>query len=425
MKKLTVHEKAAYSLTAAMTALFLVTVILALALMGMLSKTEDELSRYRTNTEIELFDLEKKKNELNLKLSEISNQIELAERSKLNLENKIRQTETELNELKNSIGNTDERYKKLNAQLNELQAELKTKENEIAVLNSQIAEVTKTYGADINKQYEILKQIYELLENPPMGSAAISIYYEDLDRGYTLKINENLKYPSAGCLRTPFALSVLIAASDEMADYEKKLVEYEALHGPTDELPGYKFKYDLSRIFTYTEDKLVGGAGIIKDSEFGTEYTHKELFEAYLRYGDTIAENELTRVYGTALRKNFLANIGTTVMKSDPSQATARDLALIIKQAYLFCESDSYYAEMMKESMSKGVHNVMLAPGIAGSSVIHGSGWDEGAYHDMVAVDGEHPYVLVFMSNMTSNNEVNSYINKLATLIDSLHKTFY
>ena len=76
MKDLTVHEKAAYSLTAAMAALFLATAILAGALMGMLGDTEKEYSRYRTNSEIELSDLEKKKNELNSKLSDIKKQSE-------------------------------------------------------------------------------------------------------------------------------------------------------------------------------------------------------------------------------------------------------------------------------------------------------------------------------------------------------------
>ena len=112
-------------------------------------------------------------------------------------------------------------------------------------------------------------------------------------------------------------------------------------------------------------------------------------------------------------------------MKTDPNQATATDLALIMKQAYAFCESDAYYAEMMKDSMMKGVHNVMITPGIVGRDVIHGSGWADGAYHDMAVVDGEHPYVLVFMSDMTSNDTVNKYINKLASLINELHNAFY
>ncbi len=424
MKNLTVHEKAAYSFAAAMGALFLATAILAISLMGMLGATEDEYSRYRTNAEIKLSDIEKKKNELNSKLSDINNQIELAEKSKSELENKIWQTETELNELKNSIGNSDGMYKKLNAQLAELKAELKVKEDEITALNNKITEITKSYGSDINKQYELLTEIYSLLEAPPIVGASISLYYEDLGRGCTLKINEKQKYQSSGCLRTPFALSVLIAASNEMADYEKKLAEYKALHGEDAELTDYKFKYSLDRIFTYTEDKAVSGAGIIKDSEYGTEYSHKELFEAYLKYGDAVAEKELTKVYGTSLRKNFLANIGTTAMKSDPEQATATDLALVMKQAHAFCESGAYYAEFMKDCMEKGVHNVMITPGIVGGKVIHGSALSDGAYHDMAVVCGSRPYVLIFMSDMTSNDTVNEYINKLASLVNELHNSF-
>ena len=425
MRNLTVHEKAAYSFAAAMGALFLATAILAISLMGMLGATEDEYSRYRTNAEIKLSDIEKKKNELNSKLSDINNQIELAEKSKSELENKIWQTETELNELKSSIGNSDGMYKKLNAQLADLKAELKVKEDEITALNNRITEITKSYGSDINKQYEILSQIYSLLEKPPVDGANISLYYEDLGRGCTLKINEKQKYQSSGCLRTPFALSVLIAASNEMADYEKKLAEYKALHGEDAELTDYKFKYSLDRIFTYTEDKAVSGSGIIKDSEFGTEYSHEELFEAYLKYGDAVAEKELIKVYGTTLRKNFLSNIGTTVMKSDPEQATATDLALVMKQAYAFCEGGTYYSDFMKDCMKKGVHNVMITPGIVGGEVIHGSAYSDGAYHDMAVVLGGHPYVLVFMSDMTSNDAVNQYINKLASLINELHNTFY
>ena len=41
-----------------------------------------------------------------------------------------------------------------------LLAELSAKESEITVLNNQIAEITRSYGSDVNKQYELLKEIY-------------------------------------------------------------------------------------------------------------------------------------------------------------------------------------------------------------------------------------------------------------------------
>ncbi len=445
MKKLTVNEKAAYSLAAAMTALFLCTALLSFSLMGMLSRTENKFSRYRTDAEIELSDLEKKKNEISARITELNNSLELAEKSKSELEIKIGQTENELNELKSSIGNTDELYKKLNSQLKELNNELDVKKSEIASLSAEITELKKTYGADINKQYEILTEIAKLLNAPPKvlvtpasydsngneisaavyRDAKVSLYYEDLIRGQSFKHNVTEKFPSSGCLRTPFALSVLIAASDEMAEYDRKLAEYEALHGPTEELPDFVFKYDMSKIFTYTAEKEVSGAGIIKDSEHGTEYTHYELFEAYLKYGDAVAEKELTTVYGTSLRKNLLSNLGTSVMKSDPSKATASDLSLVMKKVYSFIGDEGAYSDLLRDGMKSGVHNVMITPGIVGKDVIHSSGWDKGAYHDMALVYDDNPYVLIFMSDLDGGEEANKYINKLASLVDSLHKTFY
>lgn len=446
MKRLSANEKAAYTLCAAMLALFLCTAILAVSLISMLSKTEKAYSRYRTEAEIERSELEKKKNELNSKATELLNSLELAEKTKAQLEMRIGQTEAELNELKSSFGNTDELYKKLNAQLSVLNGELEAKNTEIESLKNDISELSKTYSADINKQYGLLCELYELLASPPKltvseaeygadgsvlkeavyATPKISLYYEDIERGHTFFHNISTQYPTSGCLRIPFALSVLKAASDEMAEYEKKLIEYEAMNGPTDSLPNFTFKYDLNRIFTYTEDKQVAGSGIIKDSEFGTEYTHIELFEAYLKYGDAVAEKELTAVYGTSLRKTLLANIGTEVMKTDPASTTASDLALVMKAAFSFIQSDAYYSDLLRSSMKDSVHNVMISPGIVGKDVLHGSGWDEGAYHDMAIVDGEHPYVLIFMSDLSGGgDEVNQYINKLASVINQLHETFY
>lgn len=446
MKRLSANEKAAYTLSAAILALFLCTAILAVSLISMLSKTEKAYSRYRTEAEIERSELEKKKNELNAKATELLNSLELAEKTKAQLEMRIGQTEAELNELKSSVGNTDELYKKLNAQLSVLNGELEAKTSEIESLKNDISELSKSYSIDINKQYGLLCELYGLLSSPPQllvseaqydangklvkeatyASPKISLYYEDLERGHTFSHNVSTQYPTSGCLRIPFALSVIKAASDEMAEYERKLIEYEAMNGPTDVLPNFTFKYSLDRVFTYTEDKQATGSGIIKDSEFGTEYTHAELFEAYLKYGDAVAEKELTTVYGTSLRKTLLTSIGTSVMKPDPSNATASDLALVMKAVYSFLQSDAYYSDLLRSSMKESVHNVMISPGIVGKDVLHGSGWDDGAYHDMAIVDGDHPYILIFMSDLSAGgDEVNLYINKLASVINQLHEAFY
>ncbi len=446
MKKLTVNEKAAFALSISMTALFICAAILAISLMGMLKKTEKDYSVYRTDAEIKLSDLEKKKNELNGKLSTLNNSLELAEKAKAELEIKIGQIEREMANLKESIGDSDELYKTLNAQLTSLKSELESKNDEISILKEAISDLSGSYGADINKQYEAVKELYELLNDPPKilvsdaiydgngklikdavyKSPKISLYYEDVTRGYIFKHNPSEKFPTSDCLRLPFAFSVLKAASDEMKEYEIFKAQHIASGGSYDNIPSYDFKYDMSRIFTYTEDKYLPGAGTIKDREFGTEFTHSELFESYIKYGDPIAEAELIRVYGTNLRKEFLANIGASVMNNDPGETNAAEFAIIMKELQKFIASDAEYASLLRDSMLSSAHSIMLAPGIVGKDILHCSGWDKGAYHDVAIVCDESPYVLIFMSDLSDGgDEINEYINKIASLIDTIHGSFY
>ena len=71
MKKLSVNEKTAYIVALSMTALFVCAAILSFCLMGMLTRTENEYSSYRTDAEIKLSDLEKKKNRYNQEMTDL------------------------------------------------------------------------------------------------------------------------------------------------------------------------------------------------------------------------------------------------------------------------------------------------------------------------------------------------------------------
>lgn len=446
IKKLNTREKAAYSIAAAMTALFLCVCILCAVLFSALSRTEDNYSSYRTNSEIKLSELEKKKNELKLKKEELENSISLAEKSRDELQKEIVEVQDELSSLKQSMGNTDELYKKLNTQLSTLKSELEDKNAEIESLYKDVEALKLSYGADVNSQYELLKQLYELIDNPPKvvvkeavldangkvikaaeyKTGSISIYYEDIERGHVFKHEDGKQYLSSGCLESAFALSVLDAASKEMDDYNTKLEQYIAVNGPTDELPDFKFKYNMNTIFTLTKDNVCQGSGLIKDSEEGTEYTHSELFMHLLKYSDETAYNALKTAYGTVLQNNMLTNIGTQIMKTDPANATAYDLSLVMKEIYDFCKSDAEYSSLMRNSLNESVHNVMIKGGIPNKEVVHEYGWENGAYHDMAVVYDTHPYVLVIMTDMSSGgDEVNKYIQDISKLIDGIHEGFY
>lgn len=454
MKKITAGEKAAYLFSLALAILFISMTVLAIVLFHTLSLTEKELADYRTDAEIGLSDLEKQKNELTRQAAELKNRIELAEKTRAELERRVGEAEAELKALEASFGNTDALYGKLNAQVTELKGSLAAKDEEIASLKKELEALNQTYGADLNEQYRIVTELATLLrEGAPMnrvetpvmntdGTPAlnengdpvtevsyvypkISIYYEDIARGYRYRFNDSIVYPAADCSVAPYALSILQAASEEQQEYDRKLAEYVAAHGPADVLPDFDRTYDLSKYFTYTEEKYRPGAGIIKDSEFGVQFTYEELFEKLLQYQDEVAYAELKATYGSTLYENLLRSLGTVSLKGDSNTATVTDLALIMKTIHTFTETSAPYAPLLQDAMMSSVHTVMIGNGVSPKEIAHMNGWDEGAYHDMAIVYDTHPYVLVIMTDMDEGGEeVNTYLQKVAALIDELHETF-
>jgi hypothetical protein len=255
----------------------------------------------------------------------------------------------------------------------------------------------------------------------------VSLYYADLENGYSYSFNGDQSYSSASCVKAAYALAVLKAASDEKVEYDRLLAEYIAQNGPADVLPDYVWTYDFNRIFTYTEEDYRAGSGIIKNEEYGVQYTDLELFELMLKHSDNIAFGELREVYSIDLLRDMVKDLGTKSMKyANVYNASAKDLGIIMKEIYRFTEGSSYYGPFMKETMKDSIHTVMIGYGVSPKKIAHKYGWDTGAYHDMAIVYDDHPYVLVFMSDMDGGGTtVNSYIQKVTGLVDDLHENFY
>ena len=455
MKKLTHSEKIAVIAAGIILFLFIGVSVLAVVLFSMLENAETNFSDYRKKTEIKLSDLEKNHNNSLKDVSELKNELELAEKNKTELEKYIAQIEAKMKELEEGFNDKDELYGTLNSQLSELKKVLEEKQTEIDALKKDITELEKVYSVDLNRQIRILSELETLLsEGAPMkknesvilnpdgtpmlgddGLPAkdityvypkISVYYEDLERGYKYAWNGETVYSSASCVKAPFALTVLSAASEEKAEYDKKIAELISQNGTGADLPEFAPIYDFNKIFTYTKDKYRAGSGVIKNEEFGVEYTYLELMRLLLKYSDNVAFAELRAEYGTDMLKNFAKQIGATAMKSNIYNASAVDLGKTMKEIYYFIESDAEYASFMKDAMMSSIHTVMIGYGVAPKKIAHKYGWDTGAYHDMAIVYDDHPYVLVIMSDMEEGGkEINAYIQKVVSLIDDLHENFY
>ena len=463
---------AAIIVACVMTMLFAAAASIAIMFSMMLREEEADNTAYREQAELDLSALEGAKNEAAKQISELKNQCEVLENECSELAAKIEAAEKEKADLISTFEDTDSRYRELNKTLEALNAELASKQEEIAGLEESIARLESVYSVDINAQFDILNQLNDLLESgAPMRQIPIetededgntveatdevypriAVYYEDLTRGYTFSYNANEVFDSASCMKAPFALSILMAASKEQEEYERLLAEAIAnmpeteaetdengnpIPAETDEngepvqkIPEIDFNrvYDFDKIFTYTSDKSESGSGIIKDSEDGTEYTYLELMEYMLRYSDNVAYKTLKSEYGTQLFASLAYKLNTTALKKNLSQMTAADGGKVMKAIYEFIDSGEYYSQFMYEAMTTSVHTVMIPYSVGYSrKVAHKYGWDVDAYHDMGIVFDNNPYVVVFMSDMdTGGTEVDKYIQQVLKLIDSLHRNFY
>ncbi|HPT84729.1 MAG TPA: serine hydrolase [Bacillota bacterium] len=347
----------------------------------------------------------------------------------IELEREAAKLQKEKNELISSFADSDKRYKELLEQISNLEARLEEKQLEINRMREDLERLGRVYKVDMSAQFEIISELEELLKNgaPPRRIKTlettetgeevevtveeypkIALFYQDITRGYTYSYNDGEVFYSASCLKAPFALSLLEAATAEITGSAEKRV------------------YDFDEIYTYTAADAQTGSGIITKQPEGTEYTYLELIELLLSQSDNVAYAQLKKKYGTDGFRALASRLGTTAMRRDLSTMTASDGGKVMLAIYEFISGDSPYAQFMYDAMVKSNHRVLIPAAVPGKPVAHKYGWDVDAYHDMGIVFDKNPYVVVILTNLDEGgSEVDDYIRSVLKLVDRLHQNFY
>ncbi len=358
-------------------------------------------------------------------IADLQSKLDSAQKTKIELEAYASKLESELRALQVDAENNDQFYKDLKDELQLLNKNITDNASEIAALNTELENLEKIDQINLNTQYLIISNIEKLLkENAPMKKREyyaqtssgtvitengyiypdISVYYEDLTYGFRYSWNGDKIYDSSSCIYVPFVCSVLRRDADET---------------------GEKI-FDGNKIFTYTEDKILSADGIIKNAEFGTEYTYDELIRLVLRYNDAIAYEELKNEYGTEYLKNFISDIPVSAINKNLSNASVTDFGEIFKKIYSFINGGSEYSGVVKDELLSAINSQFISYGVSPKKTAHQSSCKKDAYHYMAIVYDEHPYVIVIMTNYSyESEEVNRYIQKISAVIDDLHESFY
>lgn len=248
---------------------------------------------------------------------------------------------------------------------------------------------------------ELFAPLDELLSRPPVYGANVAFYYEDIESGVSYSFNGDTVMHSASLIKLPYALYLLYEAEEREMGFDE--------------------------IYTLTGEEDMTGSGDIRNLPVGSTFTYLELIEYSFRVSDNVAFNELRNRYGTYAHFDYVRSIGADSFTQNGGWSLcAKDGAKVLRSAWEYIEGDHLYSDRIKDAMVYSAHTVMLSPGLSGKPIARKYGWDENAYHDMGIVYDTHPYILVFLSDMTSGGHtVDSYITSVARTCDQIHAAIH
>ncbi len=220
----------------------------------------------------------------------------------------------------------------------------------------------------------------------------VSIYYMDLETGYSFEINSGVHYPVASCVKIPFVVYL----------YEK--IAAGEIDGET--------------VLTYEKRHYMGGTGIIQNGEVGDQYTVMELLELSIIRSDNIAFEMLKDLVDWDEFAGYCEEYGCT--HTEDTRLTQEKICTESAGAYArilaqFLESDNPYVETFKSHLA-----ITRIPMIKSSYTIYRKyGWSQYAFHDIAYIEAEHPYVLAIITNLDGEeNSDYAFYEEVSYLIE-------
>lgn len=233
------------------------------------------------------------------------------------------------------------------------------------------------------------------------GSAAI--YYQDLTDGEAFAFAPDKTFFCASMIKAVYVYALLQQADAGEIDLAEKIV--------------------------YTKDMFVEGSGNFSKVEDGTEFTVRKLISQTVRYSDNTAYSMLQDRFGTAFFKGVMERDGLTPTRYGAWWRTnARNYGAFFAKLYAYFASESENGAWLCEEMQKSTQTVMLQRALAPDPVAHKYGWDEDSYCDGAVVLGDHPYVVIFLSNMDEGHMKYAntrFIYDVGGIVKQLHEAKY
>ena len=194
----------------------------------------------------------------------------------------------------------------------------------------------------------------------------------------------------------------------------------------------------LDETLCYKEASFSPGAGIVQESPFGTSYTLRTLMDYAIRHSDNTAYKMLVDRFGVKAYKQYLRELGSTYKPTVRGYGyfTAPQIAALLFDVAMY---DGAHAPLLKDAGCHSSYDLQIPYALKGKTVLHKYGAmtvdppdpDSGveptevpgvtAYHDIAIVYGTHPYLLVILTSINTNDrDRDKPFRKIASLCDIL-----
>lgn len=235
---------------------------------------------------------------------------------------------------------------------------------------------------------DLLNELYDIVNN---YGAASSFYIVSLNDGMSIGYNVDKPFETASSIKAPYALYVYREIANGNIDPDRKIV--------------YEPKYYNS------------GTGVVKESEFGTPFTVRQLVYHSINDSDNVAHTMLHYNFGVNGYNQMLKNLGTEQLYLSASNpwgfTSSRSAALIWQDAYNFSlESEEGITLMNVFCNAKYNYFKEIMPDIPSASK---TGFARRDALETGIVFDENPYIAIAIANKGGN--YGSYTQLLKLII--------
>lgn len=237
---------------------------------------------------------------------------------------------------------------------------------------------------------------------PPPEYRSISIYFEDLESGYSYSYNAERKYFIASLIKAPYCMYLYTLAEQGKCDLNEKItVEYRHVQEGTGEIAKKK------------------------PSEFPFEMTVRELMRCAIRSSDNTAVELLRKKYPHTGYQAYAASLGLKypedVKLMVNGDITAVDAGVYLKAIYSYIQDGKYGKELREDMLN--TTNPMIR---ANYPVVRKYGWADRSFHDMALIEAPHPYILAICTDASKGTAADhSLMANISKTLAKFHKARY